>query len=296
LTLPPDDHTHSEWSWDAIQGSMEGSCARAVELGLPSIAFTEHVDLARWRVQPEIRPAMHQGEFGPVGELIALRIGDDGCYDMPPLDVDGYLASIERCRARFPDLRILTGVELGEPHWFAAQCESLLATGAFERILGSLHSLKVDGATWEVNRLFRQLDGMSITPDQIVRDYLINAIDLVESSGLFQVLAHVDYPARRYPAPDGLFDPTAFEDEYRALLRALARSGRALEVNTRIPLDARIVRWWHEEGGDAVSFGSDAHLPAAVATGFAEAAAMVEAQGFRPGAAPHDFWVRGLTR
>ena len=110
------------------------------------------------------------------------------------------------------------------------------------------------------------------------------------------MLAHVDYPARRYPAPDGLFDPTVFEEEYRALLRALARSGRALEVNTRIPLDARIVRWWHEEGGDAVSFGSDAHLPDAVATGFAAAAAMVEAQGFRPGAAPHDFWARGLTR
>ncbi len=45
--LPSDDHTHSEWSWDASAGSMVGSCARAVELGLPSIAFTEHVDVTR---------------------------------------------------------------------------------------------------------------------------------------------------------------------------------------------------------------------------------------------------------
>ena len=80
------------------------------------------------------------------------------------------------------------------------------------------------------------------------------------------------------------------------MLRALARSGRALEVNTRLPMDARIVRWWHEAGGDAVSFGSDAHEPSAVATGFAEAAAMVEAQGFRPGRTPLDFWTRALTR
>lgn len=36
--LPPDGHIHSEWSWDAVVGSMEQSCARAVELGLPSIA------------------------------------------------------------------------------------------------------------------------------------------------------------------------------------------------------------------------------------------------------------------
>ena len=36
--LPPDNHVHTEWSWDAYAGSMEQSCARALELGLPSIA------------------------------------------------------------------------------------------------------------------------------------------------------------------------------------------------------------------------------------------------------------------
>lgn len=45
------------------------------------------------------------------------------------------------------------------------------------------------------------------------------------------------------------------------MLRVLAGTGRALEVNTRLPLDALVVRWWHQEGGDAVSFGSDAHSP-----------------------------------
>ena len=37
--VPPDNHVHTEWSWDAAAGSMEASCARALELGLPSIAF-----------------------------------------------------------------------------------------------------------------------------------------------------------------------------------------------------------------------------------------------------------------
>src|SRR5688500_2495403 len=138
--LPPDDHTHSEWSWDAVNGSMEGSCARAVELGLPSIAFTEHVDLVRWHITPAHQPAMRRGEYGQVGQRIVARVAADDCYDVPSLDVDGYLASIERCRDRFPDLRIVTGVELGEPHWFADRCIALLATGAFDRVLGSLHS------------------------------------------------------------------------------------------------------------------------------------------------------------
>jgi histidinol-phosphatase (PHP family) len=76
----------------------------------------------------------------------------------------------------------------------------------------------------------------------------------------------------------------------------LARSGRALEVNTVVPLRAEIVRWWYEEGGGAVSFGSDAHAPDVVARRFGDAAAMVEAQGFVPGDGPHDFWRRHASQ
>ena len=51
--LPPDNHVHTEFSWDASNGSMHASCARAVELGLPSVAFTEHVDMAAWAIHDE---------------------------------------------------------------------------------------------------------------------------------------------------------------------------------------------------------------------------------------------------
>jgi histidinol-phosphatase (PHP family) len=75
-------------------------------------------------------------------------------------------------------------------------------------------------------------------------------------------------------------------------MRVLAVSGRALEVNTAVPLPAAVVRWWREEGGEAITFGSDAHDPTLLASGFAEAAAMVEAYGFRPGRHPFDLWTR----
>jgi histidinol-phosphatase (PHP family) len=73
---------------------------------------------------------------------------------------------------------------------------------------------------------------------------------------------------------------------------AIAQPGRALEINTRLPLHATILTWWHEEGGDAVTFGSDAHLPSFVAHGFADAAQMAEAHGFRSGENPYDLWGR----
>ena len=59
-----------------------------------------------------------------------------------------------------------------------------------------------------------------------------------------------------------------------------------------VPLDATIVRWWYDEGGEAVTFGSDAHEPASVARGFTEAAALAEASGFRPTADPFEPWRR----
>src|SRR5437016_5663559 len=106
--LPPDNHAHTQWSWDAFGGSMEGSCEQALKLGLPSIAFTEHVDLTRWLL-----------DFAPSGEIttslspqttarVAANLGPDGRFSPPPFDVEGYLACLERCRERFPDVRILS--------------------------------------------------------------------------------------------------------------------------------------------------------------------------------------------
>ena len=56
----------------------------------------------------------------------------------------------------------------------------------------------------------------------------------------------------------------------------------------------QIVRWWRDEGGKVVTFGSDAHNPTAIAHGFAEVVALVEAHGFRPGQHPYDLWTRSV--
>ena len=94
MPLPPDDHSHSEWSWDAVNGSMEGSCARAVELGLPSIAFTEHVDRARWRITGPLSDPASAAALDAVSQRVAANVSPDGCFDAPPLDVDGYLLRV----------------------------------------------------------------------------------------------------------------------------------------------------------------------------------------------------------
>ena len=285
--LPADDHVHSEWSWDAVAGDMDATSARAVALGLTAVSFTEHVDLARWVVPPELLAHAGREPRLEIVERIASWADDDGSLVPPLLDVDGYLACIERCRERHPALRIRAGAEVGEPHLFGEEIRRLVDRGGFDVVLGSQHSVPFEGRAWPVDGLFGR-----VAPDELIRTYLAEVLRLVVGSDDFAVLAHIDYPVRRWPADAGPFDPTAFEDELRAVLRALARSGRALELNTRVPLAAAVVTWWHEEGGTELTFGSDAHSPDSVARGLAEATAVARGAGFAPGPTPVDPWRR----
>jgi histidinol-phosphatase (PHP family) len=282
MALPADGHVHSEWSWDTAGGSMERSCERAVAIGLPAIAFTEHLDQTALTISSDAVDA-----FRAEAHLSSL-IDDDGVLTPPAFDAAGYLESIERCRERFPDLRILSGLEIGEPHRHGAAVASVLASGTFDRILGSLHCLPIGDGFAEPPGLYERRGAADV-----VRDYFLEIAELVSASEVFSVLAHIDYPLRTWPTEvAGPFDLTMFEDELRHALRATAQSGRALEINTKTTLDAMVLRWWREVGGDAVVFGSDAHHPEGVARGFREAAAIAEAHGFRPANDPYAFWGR----
>ena len=274
MVVPADNHVHSEWSYDTTdQASMTGACERALDVGVPAIAFTEHLDFTRWGADDPGRAAGLEPRY-------PSRIA--------PLDVTGYLAAIEECRQRFPNLRILSGIETGEPHLFAASADAVAAGQPFDRILGSLHAVPVRGRLAGLPAMF----GM-FGPDEVMRRYFGELVRLVHGSDLFQVLAHLDFPRRYWPPSAGRYEEKAFEDEYRAVLRALAESGRALEVNTKSPLvSVELLGWWRDEGGRAVSFGSDAHQDWRVGDRFDVAVDVVEAAGFRPGRDRFDFWRR----
>jgi histidinol-phosphatase (PHP family) len=277
VVLPVDSHVHTEWSWDALAGSMDRTCARAVELGLPGVAFTEHVDLTRWDAT---------GAGAAFYARLGVAVDEDGSVTPPVFDAEGYSASVADCRERYPDLRILTGLEVGEPHWHPDEIAALVGPGRFDRVLGSLHGLAHGGGFAEPGQLFAERDRA-----EVLRSYLLEIAELARSPGPFAVLAHIDYPLRYWPA-ETPFDPADFEEEFRHALAAVAGSGRALEINTSLPMDPAILRWWHEAGGDAVTFGSDAHSPEELARHFGEVADLAVAVGFGPAASPFEPWGR----
>jgi histidinol-phosphatase (PHP family) len=269
---PVDNHVHTEWSWDAPRdASMVRSCEQALAAGLPGVAFTDHLDFTTWTD----------------GDQIAAENLDPRRYArMHVIDMAGYLAALDDCRQRYPGLRIFSGVEIGEAHLWAASATAVVATAGIDRILGSLHAIPYDGRLTAADHLFRQMPAADV-----MRRYFAELLRLVEGSGIFGVLAHLDFPRRMWPKAAGPYDERAFEAEYRAVLHALAAGDRVLEVNTKSPLvSAGLLRWWREAGGRAVSFGSDAHQPWRVGDRFKLAVDVVEAAGFRAGRDRFDFW------
>lgn len=257
---------------------MDRICARSCEIGLPALIFTEHLDLEdSWRV-----------DAGDIGEHGQRYVDDSGYVRLPPFDLEGYLGAIERCRRAHPELRILTGVEFGQPHLWDAEAANLLSSGLIDRVNGSLHMLPFsDQDRTEPTTLYRYRSA-----EEVMWAYLEEIPRMVAGSDSFAVFTHIDYAARSWPVPTaGPFDPRVFEEGFRGAMRAIADSGRALEMNTR-HLGSWTPRWWAEEGGRAVSFGSDAHGPETLAAHFPEAMAMAESYGFRPGSNPEDFWSR----
>ncbi|WP_129667031.1 PHP domain-containing protein [Phytoactinopolyspora endophytica] len=130
MVLPADSHVHSGWSWDSPGGSMERTCTRVVELGPPAVAFTDHMDFT----------ALESCRRRSRGLRASPGIHDAGrIARSPAMDVNGCLECVQRCRDQFPQLRIITGVELGEAHRNSESAAKLLDAGRFELAIGGAH-------------------------------------------------------------------------------------------------------------------------------------------------------------
>ncbi|MGI5401442.1 hypothetical protein ACQEVG_18760 [Streptomyces sp. CA-135486] len=181
-------------------------------------------------------------------------------------------------------------VELSEPHRHQRRVADLLGGACFERVLASVHTLPSDPGASTVDAVF----GVR-TPHEVVRRYLGEVLQVVERFDDFHVLALIDYAARFWPHECKEYRVADFEDDYRAVPAVLAAKGKALEANTRVPLNLDILWWRRDERREAITFGSDAQSPEQVARGFADAAALAATARFAPGHelnGLNDLWTR----
>jgi histidinol-phosphatase (PHP family) len=232
-----DYHVHTDASYDC-DVSMAAMCEQAVGRGVHEICFTDHFN----------------------NHLMDL---DLGYYDP-----DRYFRALEDCRQQFPQLIILAGIELGEPHRWGRKIRPILEAYPYDIVLGSVHWVGREN-------LFNPDYFYTRTPQVAYREYFAEALRMVEAGG-FDILAHVDLPKRLGSSIFGAFESAHYEDELRRLWAACIKHGITPEINTKglrsaakqLHPTVEALRWYAEMGGARLTFGSDAHHAESVADGF----------------------------
>lgn len=250
MTKLVDYHLHSDCSPDCPI-PMVVQCERAIDLGVEELCFTEHLD------------------FDP-------RDLAEGC-----LDDERYDREIQAARERFGHkLAIRQGVELGEGHRHLETARQRLLTRDYDFVLGSIH--------WTGDLCLGTPFVPEITCEQLYTRYFAELLEL-STMDFFDVIAHFDL-AKRYGVNHfGPFDPHAYEDVIRTILRNLITRGKGIEINTsgwrQPPREtlpgATILRWYRELGGEILTVGSDSHRPQHLALRVADAYDLARAVGFK---------------
>ncbi|MGD2105186.1 MAG: histidinol-phosphatase HisJ family protein [Anaerolineae bacterium] len=246
-----DYHIHSSFSIDS-EAAMAAVCEAAVARGISEIAFTDHAD------------------FGP-------------CDSDEAFPTAAYLAAIQRCREQYQcELVVRAGVEVGEPHIFAAESESVVAAGDFDVVLGSAHYAEGMQATWLEDFFDQPLR-------EAYESYYRQVVDL-SANGDFDVLAHLDLVKRDARRLGKTYDgPEPYADMIRTALRTLVERGKGIELNTS-PLrqglgepcpSLTILRWYRDLRGEILTLGSDAHSPETVGADLDVAVDVAKAAGFQ---------------
>ena len=254
-----DAHVHSAASPDSELDPYEAiHILKTKGLG---IAFTEHADF----VTPKTGRDMNATDFPKTGK-------DFVC------DFDIYPSQYRSIQAEHRD-SVLLGIELGLSSAFLP-LNTHTADNNYDFVLGALHFV-------EGHDVYSESSNMDAR--EFCRRYLTYGKKMVEVSGFFDSLAHIDYVARYSPKINRIFHYKNFKKEFDGLLLALAERDLALEINTSRFGDDNVVgqltpiyKRFKELGGRYVTIGSDSHGEWGLGRHYAKAIGLADMAGLLP--------------
>ncbi len=249
-----DMHAHTDNSFDGNHSTMF-MCESAVNKGLRAVAFTDHVEIDFYSEKHFDRTAA-QSFF-----------------------------EIAKARSAFRGkLIVCAGVELGQPTYDIKTAESLISSRSYDFVIGSIHNLRNMEDFWYLKYEDYDSDGI----DKLLRQYFDEEL-LLAQWAKFDTLAHLTYPLR-YICGDHKIpvDISKYSEQIDTILETVAKSGKALEINTSglrqnlnstMP-DEKIVRRFRELGGEYITVGSDAHYADHLGAGISEGMNIAKRCGF----------------
>ena len=248
-----DSHTHSQLSPDANFPLAEMATAGAAA-GLREMCITDHYD----------RMKEHGGGLQPD-------------YDWGP--------ALAQYRAVLPTLpegfTLRLGIEYGSAPVDPEYAQRMLALPELDFVIGSLHnrSEKLGGEDFFYGDYQKESECYAA-----LDDYFESMERLVELPGCYDVLGHIIYPLRYFPAEFQLsLDP--WQEQLDEILRQVIQQGKGIEFNTS---QGSTIRQWtslltryRELGGEILTLGSDAHKAQYIGAGFQEACSLLRSLGYR---------------
>lgn len=256
-----DNHTHSYFSEDSRM-DMGDAIRTAMERGLKGIVFTDHIDL-----DPPAGIGIHGFTFDPKAQQEAID------EEVEYFGLNG----------KKTDFMLLKGIEIGLQDISLPEIRRILSTFRFDCVIGSLHL--IDGHDPYLGEYYKPYDY-----HKAYSHYLEEFYSLICQMPDFDILGHYDYIVRYASYPQVCISYAEFGYALEPTLRFLVEHGKTLEINTktyqsykgRTPvLDLEILRRFRELGGEAVSFGSDAHNISRIGDKFDWCREMTLAAGLR---------------
>lgn len=249
-----DTHVHSCWSVDSEQ-SLQGIYDKSESLNLCALSITDHYD---------------------------IDMMYSGCDEQ--VLTDGYKA-INELRQKTSDkkCKILCGIELGAAVFDMPTAQNIISSHNYDIVIGSLH-----GVSGQDEYYMQPWGEMTENERQnILRRYFEHLLDTAKLP-IYDTLAHLDYPTG-YIKTLGLdCDISPHNDIIDEILRTVAKSGKAIEINTKgltksyhsTQPQPEIIKRFHQLGGKYVTFGSDAHSADRIAADFDTAVQIAKSAGF----------------
>ena len=236
-----DLHCHTRFSHDSIAEPIE-VIKKAIDSGVGVLALTDHMDI------------------------------DAADYGMKlNFDIQARKNELLELKEKYrKDIKIIYGIELGQPYNAPESAQKVINQGDFEFVIGSVHNLKnmPDFYYIDFSKMRADDENCFGLVNNIYSRYLDDVYKLTELPYI-DTVAHCTYPYRYMYLGGFKLDFKPFYPKYEQIFKSIVKNGKWLEINTSnirrgygftMP-DADILQIYKDCGGKFVTLGADAHRP-----------------------------------
>ena len=240
--ITSDIHMHSSFSTDS-ESPMENMIQGAIDKGLTTICFTEHLDY----------------EYPSPDGTILFEV-----------DMDAYEKKLYELKDKYKkNIEVLFGIEFGLLPHLAGRYEAVAKAHDFDFIIGSTHIVDFMDP---YDAIYFETYPARLGLAHYFEDILKN----ISSFNHYCVYGHLDYAARYIKDPSFEFHYRDYSDLLDAILKMIIENGKGIEVNTaglKYGMSDpnphhEIIKRYMELGGEIITIGSDGHCPKHMAYDF----------------------------